>query len=67
MLYQPFQRKDGGRSLPQETRDELFTRALENVEYAIAFYTEARSPKFRKYSWLLQTCKLMRQIEYGSF
>jgi hypothetical protein len=71
MLYQPFQRKDGGKSLPQETRDELFTRvtlhmsksplhaniiqALENVEHSIEFHTEARSPKFRKYCWLLQS------------
>ncbi|KAF2669279.1 hypothetical protein BT63DRAFT_479141 [Microthyrium microscopicum] len=55
MLYQPFQRKDGGKSLPQEVRNELFERALECVEYGISFRTEGRSEKYRRYAWLLQT------------
>jgi len=55
MLYQPFQRQDGGQSLPREVRDELFQRALENVEYSIAFHKESRSEEFRRYAWLLQT------------
>ena len=55
MLYHPYQRKDGGTSLPQETRDNLFQTALENVEYAMLLETE---DKTLKYSWLFKTCTL---------
>lgn len=52
MLYHPFQRLDGGASLPQGIRDKLFVTSLENVEYALLLYTEART---MRWSWLFRT------------
>lgn len=52
MVYHPHQRKDGGASLPQETKDKLFITSLENVEYAILLETEART---MKWGWLFRT------------
>ncbi|KAJ9636263.1 hypothetical protein H2201_006242 [Coniosporium apollinis] len=52
MLYHPFQRLDGGASLPQDIRDKLFITSLENVEYALLLYTEART---MRWSWLFRT------------
>ncbi|KAK8166548.1 fungal-specific transcription factor domain-containing protein [Phyllosticta citrichinensis] len=52
MIYHPYQRLDGGASLPQETRDKLFVTSLENVEYALLLETEART---EKWGWLFRT------------
>jgi hypothetical protein len=42
--------------LPQETRDNLFQTALENLEYAMLLETE---DKTIKYSWLFKTCMFL--------
>ncbi|KAH6639679.1 fungal-specific transcription factor domain-containing protein [Boeremia exigua] len=52
VVYHPHQRKDGGASLPQETRDKLFITSLENIEYSILLETEART---MKWGWLFRT------------
>ena len=52
IVYHPHQRKDGGTSLPQETKDKLFITSLENVEYSILLETEART---MKWGWLFRT------------
>jgi hypothetical protein len=52
MIYHPFQRLDGGKSLPQETRDRLFITSLENIEYSILLETETRT---MKWGWLFRT------------
>lgn len=52
IVYHPHQRKDGGVSLPQETKDKLFITSLENVEYSILLETEART---MKWGWLFRT------------
>ncbi|KAF2822360.1 hypothetical protein CC86DRAFT_469750 [Ophiobolus disseminans] len=52
VVYHPHQRKDGGASLPQETKDKLFITSLENVEYSILLETEART---MKWGWLFRT------------
>lgn len=52
MVYHPFQRQDGGASLPNETKDKLFITSLENIEYAILLETEART---MKWGWLFRT------------
>ncbi|KAK4554186.1 hypothetical protein LTR86_008713 [Recurvomyces mirabilis] len=52
MVYHPFQRQDGGASLPSETRDKLFITSLENIEYALLLETEART---MKWGWLFRT------------
>jgi hypothetical protein len=52
MAYHPFQRLDGGSSLPQEIKDRLFTTSLENVEYSLLLESEART---RKWGWLFRT------------
>jgi len=52
IVYHPHQRKDGGASLPQETKDKLFITSLENVEYSHLLETEART---MKWSWLFRT------------
>ncbi|KAK8240567.1 fungal-specific transcription factor domain-containing protein [Phyllosticta capitalensis] len=52
MIYHPYQRLDGGASLPRETRDKLFVTSLENVEYALLLETEART---EKWGWLFRT------------
>lgn len=52
IVYHPHQRKDGGASLPQETKDKLFVTSLENVEYSILLETEART---MKWGWLFRT------------
>lgn len=52
MVYHPFQRKDGGASLPTETKDKLFITSLENIEYSILLETEART---MKWGWLFKT------------
>ena len=52
IVYHPHQRKDGGASLPQETKDKLFITSLENVEYAILLETEFRT---MKWGWLFRT------------
>jgi len=52
LIYHPFQRLDGGATLPQETKDKLFLTSLENIEYSILLETEART---RKWGWLFRT------------
>ncbi|KAI7230836.1 hypothetical protein KC365_g7471, partial [Hortaea werneckii] len=52
MVYHPFQRQDGGASLPSETKDKLFITSLENIEYALLLETEART---MKWGWLFRT------------
>ncbi|GAB7363169.1 hypothetical protein MBLNU230_g3453t1 [Neophaeotheca triangularis] len=52
MVYHPFQRQDGGASLPPETRDKLFITSLENIEYSILLETEART---MQWGWLFKT------------
>ena len=52
VVYHPHQRKDGGASLPQATKDKLFITSLENVEYSILLETEART---MKWGWLFRT------------
>jgi hypothetical protein len=52
MAYHPFQRIDGGSTLPQEIKDRLFTTSLENVEYSLLLESEART---RKWGWLFRT------------
>ncbi|KAF2622361.1 hypothetical protein BU25DRAFT_377836 [Macroventuria anomochaeta] len=52
IVYHPHQRKDGGASLPQETKDKLFITSLENVEYSMLLETEART---MKWGWLFRT------------
>ena len=52
MVYHPFQRQDGGVSLPNETKEKLFITSLENIEYSILLETEART---MKWGWLFKT------------
>ena len=52
MIYHPFQRQDGGASLPQETKDKLFTTSLENLEYSLLLQTEEKT---RRWGWLFRT------------
>jgi hypothetical protein len=52
MVYHPFQRQDGGASLPDETKEKLFITSLENIEYSILLDTEART---MKWGWLFKT------------
>ncbi|KAL5117156.1 hypothetical protein ACEQ8H_004981 [Pleosporales sp. CAS-2024a] len=52
IIYHPHQRKDGGTTLPQETKDKLFITSLENIEYSILLETEART---MKWGWLFRT------------
>ncbi|KAK1087762.1 hypothetical protein LTR33_000883 [Friedmanniomyces endolithicus] len=52
MVYHPFQRQDGGASLPSETKDKLFITSLENIEYSLLLETEART---MKWGWLFRT------------
>ena len=52
MVYHPFQRKDGGQSLPPETKEKLFITSLENMEYSILLETESRT---MKWGWLFKT------------
>ncbi|WPG98895.1 Bikaverin cluster transcription factor bik5 [Acrodontium crateriforme] len=52
MVYHPFQRQDGGASLPAETKDKLFITSLENIEYSALLETEART---MKWGWLFKT------------
>ncbi|KAF1980872.1 hypothetical protein K402DRAFT_408875 [Aulographum hederae CBS 113979] len=52
MIYHPYQRLDGGSSLPQETRDKLFLTSLEQMEYSTLLETEART---KKWGWLFRT------------
>ncbi|KAK3650945.1 hypothetical protein LTR56_005996 [Elasticomyces elasticus] len=52
MVYHPFQRQDGGASLPDETKDKLFITSLENIEYSLLLETEART---MKWGWLFKT------------
>ncbi|PVH93292.1 hypothetical protein DM02DRAFT_619357 [Periconia macrospinosa] len=52
IVYHPHQRRDGGASLPQETKDKLFITSLENIEYSILIETEARTSQW---AWLFRT------------
>lgn len=52
MVYHPFQRQDGGASLPSETKEKLFITSLENIEYSLLLETEART---MKWGWLFKT------------
>ncbi|KAF2032847.1 hypothetical protein EK21DRAFT_98671 [Setomelanomma holmii] len=52
IVYHPHQRKDGGATLPQETKDKLFITSLENIEYSMLLETEART---MKWGWLFRT------------
>ena len=52
MVYHPFQRQDGGASLPSETKEKLFITSLENIEYSLLLETESRT---MKWGWLFKT------------
>ncbi|KAI4716291.1 hypothetical protein E4T48_07516 [Aureobasidium sp. EXF-10727] len=52
MIYHPYQRQDGGKSLSEETREKLFITSLENIEYSLLMETESRT---EKWSWLFKT------------
>lgn len=52
MVYHPFQRQDGGTTLPPEIKEKLFITSLENIEYSILLETEART---MKWGWLFKT------------
>lgn len=52
VIYHPYQRLDGGASLPQEVRDKLFMSSLENLEYTISLESNEQT---RKYAWLFRT------------
>jgi hypothetical protein len=52
MIYHPFQRIDGGASLPQETKDKLFITSLENLEYSLLMQTEEKT---KRWGWLFRT------------
>ena len=52
MVYHPFQRHDGGASLPKETKEKLFITSLENIEYSLLLETESRT---MKWGWLFKT------------
>lgn len=51
-ILQPYQRLDGGASLPQATRDRLFVTSLESIEYSMLLETELRTVKW---AWLFKT------------
>ncbi|KAF1816509.1 hypothetical protein P152DRAFT_428643 [Eremomyces bilateralis CBS 781.70] len=61
IAYHPFQRLDGGKSLPQATKDKLFVTSLENVEYALLLEKEERT---RKWGWLFTTYMQWHAIAY---
>src|ERR1700749_1998192 len=48
VVYHPFQRLNGGASLPQATKDKLFISSLEGVEYSVLLDTD---PRTRKWGW----------------
>jgi len=52
IIYHPFQRQDGGKSLPPETKDKLFETSLENIEYSLLLETEEKT---RRWGWLFRT------------
>jgi hypothetical protein len=52
MVYHPFQRQDGGTTLPPEIKEKLFITSLENIEYSILLETEGRT---MKWGWLFKT------------
>lgn len=52
MVYHPFQRQDGGKSLTSEIKEKLFITSLENIEYSLLLETEART---MKWGWLFKT------------
>ncbi|GAB7350167.1 hypothetical protein MBLNU459_g0832t1 [Dothideomycetes sp. NU459] len=52
MVYHPFQRQDGGRSLNSETKEKLFITSLENMEYSLLLETEGRT---MQWGWLFKT------------
>jgi hypothetical protein len=52
MVYHPFQRQDGGTTIPSEIKEKLFITSLENVEYSILLETEGRT---MKWGWLFKT------------
>jgi len=52
MVYHPFQRQNGGATLPDDIKDKLFITSLENIEYSILLETEART---MKWGWLFRT------------
>ena len=52
MVYHPFQRQGGGKSLSGEIREKLFITSLENIEYSLLLETEART---MKWGWLFRT------------
>ena len=52
MVYHPFQRMNGGATLPPEIKDKLFITSLENLEYSMLLQTE---PRTVKWGWLFKT------------
>ena len=52
LIYQPYQRLDGGASLSQDTRDRLFITSLESIEYALLLEKEVRTVKW---GWLFKS------------
>ncbi|KAF4552830.1 Fungal specific transcription factor domain-containing protein 15 [Elsinoe fawcettii] len=52
IVYHPYQRQDGGTSLPDDIREKLFITSLENIEYALLLETETRT---MKWGWLFKT------------
>ncbi|KAK0307402.1 hypothetical protein LTR82_015909 [Friedmanniomyces endolithicus] len=61
MVYHPFQRQDGGASLPIETKDKLFITSLENIEYSLLLETEART---MKWGWLFRTYMQWHALDF---
>ena len=52
IIYHPYQRLDGGTSLPEETKDKLFETSLENIEYSLLLETEEKT---KRWGWLFRT------------
>ncbi|KAF2211648.1 hypothetical protein CERZMDRAFT_112381 [Cercospora zeae-maydis SCOH1-5] len=52
IVYHPFQRQNGGASLPPEIKEKLFITSLENIEYSYLLEVEERT---KKWGWLFRT------------
>ncbi|KAI9773754.1 MAG: hypothetical protein M1835_006104 [Candelina submexicana] len=52
IVHHPFQRQDGGFSLPQDTKDRLFATSVEVIEYSRMLETERTTVKW---GWLFRS------------
>ncbi len=52
IVHHPFQRQDGGSSLPEETKDRLFATSVEVIEYSRLLETEKTTIKW---GWLFRS------------